>query len=241
MRSLLTAGVCLLCIRLATAELLATVYPNTAFADAPTLNGTVPLLDSVLPNLNPWQSIVFQGQVTEPGWHLFSVDVDEGHVRLWVDDHLIVNGGPAVPPPPACSYPGGDPTALPGYLQWLAAQMPLAGADDPRSMAAEGGECTHGCSASVCEALCEKLAGRFSFNGQFALVGCNSLPCLAAAPPLPSLSLFLSLAGDTNAAHGHGMHAGRQGVHWIRHAQAPMELLLHAKAGQQQCQLEESS
>ena len=51
---------------------------------------------------------------------------------------------------PSCSVPGGDPSSVPGYLEFASATVPLSGPRDPRSMAADGGECTKGCSRSVC-------------------------------------------------------------------------------------------
>ena len=142
----------------ARAELSATVYGNTAHAGQPVHNGTVAELVDVLQLLEPWQSVLIEGQLTAQEWALFSVDTDAGFVRLRVDDHLLVDGGPAAALPPSCSFPGGDPSALPGYLQWQDTWMPANGSSDPHSLSSLGGDCVKGCSRAVCEALCEKLA-----------------------------------------------------------------------------------
>ena len=148
------------------AALTATVFNNTAHAGLPVHNLTVADPLDVLRLLEPWQSVVIEGRVAgtaaarAPVWALFSVDTDAGFVRLRVDDHLLVDGGPAAAAAPSCSFPGGDPSALPGYSQWLDVWMPVnsSSSSDPRSMAGLGGDCTKGCSRAVCEALCEKLA-----------------------------------------------------------------------------------
>ena len=140
------------------AELRAVVYGNTAHAGPPVSNSTVASLADVPALLRPWHSAVVQGRVTAQEWALFSVDTDAGFVRLRVDDHLLVDGGPAAPVAPTCAFPGGDPSALPGYDQWQDTWMPVNGSDDPRSMSGLGGDCKTGCSERVCQALCEKLA-----------------------------------------------------------------------------------
>ena len=154
----LLVGVCTLAVTVVRAELSATVYGNTALAGPPVLNTTVAELAGVLHLLEPWQSVVVEGQITATEWAVFSVDTDSGFVRLRVDDHLLVDGGPAAALPPSCSFPGGDPSALPGYLQWQDTWIPVNDSTSPRSMSNVGGDCTKGCSRSVCEALCEKLA-----------------------------------------------------------------------------------
>jgi hypothetical protein len=154
---------CCLCalvwpVQLAYAELSAAVFGNTALAGIPVSNSTIAQLSTVLSLLRPWHSAVIQGQITAQEWALFSVDTDAGFVRLRVDDHLLVDGGPAAVPAPSCTFPGGDPSSVPGYLQWQDAWMPVNGTDDPHSMSSLGGDCTEGCSQHVCQALCEKLA-----------------------------------------------------------------------------------
>jgi hypothetical protein len=140
------------------AELSVAVYGNTAHAGIPAVNTTVGTLNQARSLLQPWHSAVIQGRITAREWALFSVDTDAGYVRLRVDDHLLIDGGPAAPPAPSCAVPGGDPSALPGFLQWQDAFMPTNGTDDPRSMSNLGGDCTKGCSRSVCQALCAELA-----------------------------------------------------------------------------------
>ena len=109
----LLVGVCTLAVTVVRAELSATVYGNTALAGPPVLNTTVAELAGVLHLLEPWQSVVVEGQITATEWAVFSVDTDSGFVRLRVDDHLLVDGGPAAALPPSCSFPGGDPSELP--------------------------------------------------------------------------------------------------------------------------------
>lgn len=84
----LLVGLCALAVTVR-AELSAIVYGNTALAGAPVLNTIVAELADVLHLLEPWQSVVVEGQVTAKEWAVFSVDTDSGFVRLRVDDHLL--------------------------------------------------------------------------------------------------------------------------------------------------------
>lgn len=172
------------------ADVHVSVYNNTAFGWPSIVNRTLPSLANIPNLLTPFTSAVVQGQLyptsTPTTWGLFEVVIDAGHVRLWVDDHLLVDGGPAVAPPLQCPYPGGDPSQLPGYFQWLGTQMPINGTGDPRSMTSLGGDCTKGCSREVCSQLCVELAqhgcvGFVTHQHQFDFCSMRRL-----APGLPS-------------------------------------------------------
>ena len=142
----------------ATGALEFVVYNNTATAGPPVSNTTLDSLRSFrLPALH---SAVLMGQLTLTQWSVFSLAGNAGYARLWVDDHLLIDAllTPAGPNRPSCPVPGGDPNPVPGYRRWANANMPTEGSNDPHSMRSLGGDCTQGCSLSVCKALCEKLS-----------------------------------------------------------------------------------
>ena len=128
-------------------------YGNTALAGAPTANRTAPGVGSL--ELPPYSSAVLSGQLAGAGqWALFSLEGPTGYARLWIDDHLLIDAALG----PLHCHPGGQRDArAPGYRLWGGANMPTIGADDPHSMRADGGDCTQGCTAARCTALCSGL------------------------------------------------------------------------------------
>ena len=145
-------------IQPAKAGLEVAIFNNTAASGPPVSNMTLNSLDSFrLPALH---SAVLMGELTLAQWAVLSLGGIAGYARLWVDDHLLIDGllTPAGPNRSSCMRPGGDPNPLQGYRRWSKANMPTVGSNDPHSMRPLGGDCTHGCSLAVCKALCEKLA-----------------------------------------------------------------------------------
>jgi hypothetical protein len=150
------------------AELLFQLHNNTALsgggAAAPIAN-----LGAASAKLGDFQSATLQGQLTvAPQWAVFSVEADRpgAFVRLWVDDHLMldeavvpVTPAPApTPPQPRCPHPGGAALpSVPHWKMWQGVDLPTSGTDDPHSMRGDGGDCTSGCSLASCVALCDKL------------------------------------------------------------------------------------
>ena len=85
------------------ADLHATVYGNTALAPDGTEHvGSFDGTSLTGLQLRPYSSVLIQGQLTpatapDVEYALFSVSTDAGYIRLWVDDHLLVDGGPGSP------------------------------------------------------------------------------------------------------------------------------------------------
>lgn len=146
------------------ASVSVTVYNSAALAGTKLFNGSVPNLNAAVASLKPWQSIAIQAELHPPpavSWALFSIEADAGYVRLWIDDHLIIDRelGRASPGPgPRCQHPGGDIEPLSGYLRFAGANMPTYGVNGLRDFRPVGGDCTRGCNATVCAALCSKFA-----------------------------------------------------------------------------------
>ena len=161
----------------ARAELLLQLHNNTALSGGSSA-APVAGLGEASARLGSFQSATLQGQLTtKPQWTVFSVEADHpgAYVRLWVDDHLmldeaIVPAGPAPSPagPPGCAHPGGTPvrrgTSHWGrwthWKLWQGVDLPTQGTDDPHSMRGDGGDCTSGCSLESCVALCDKLQAK---------------------------------------------------------------------------------
>lgn len=101
---------CLLVPR-AAGSLLVTVYNSTALAGAVLADKEVADIGlDAAPTQGPY-TLAFVGQVAAPEdtYYTFGVEADMGYVRLWVDDHLMIDS----------SVESDDPTPLSGdYVLW---------------------------------------------------------------------------------------------------------------------------
>ena len=138
------------------------VYNSTAFAGAVVYNGTSSTVgfNTTETVIVGGQTAVWTGQVTVPeGMYLFGVDTGGiGYARLWVDDHLLVDGSPS-PPPPSPIQPLPTPAVDGKYTEWDSANIATPG----HSMQDLGGDCnitTCGGSFAKCAAKCDALASQ---------------------------------------------------------------------------------
>jgi hypothetical protein len=73
----------------ASAELRLVTFGNVALAGTPITNATVAGFGTL--SLPPNSSAVLTGQLTAQQWALFAVEAPTSYVRLWIDDHLMVD------------------------------------------------------------------------------------------------------------------------------------------------------
>lgn len=87
----LTALVLALCTPLASADITRVLFPNTAFGPASAASSTVVPVPSAV-GFPAFSSARFEGSVSVPRAQLVNFTIrTDGSVRLWVDDHLILD------------------------------------------------------------------------------------------------------------------------------------------------------
>ena len=97
-----TALVIFMSLTTAQGSVLCTLYNNTALSPPSVVSGRSDGVgfDGSPPMQPPFSAVwsgVIEGDPQNPEWYTFGVDADAGFVRLWVDDHLLVDGVAGIP------------------------------------------------------------------------------------------------------------------------------------------------